>query len=230
MKRGQLPGHVLECVLIEPSTALMVQNIKSVNPIGRKLKSTVPGCRRVTVSRLAGQTMNTYSTSAVSTRSTEDVLQAALATLTNNGFAIVNRDENTAELTGPGLNSTKQNPLLGASRIKLRLQDQQLCLNAELGGVDSMRRFLMRFPFLPGLGLGLLFGIIGGLTFRRQFGVGFGVPWAQGLAWMLFAIGGAIPVTPWLFFSPVLSNMIRTRTQTALTTLVQNAVQMPESA
>jgi hypothetical protein len=175
--------------------------------------------------------MNTFSTSAVTTRPTNDVLQAALTTLTNNGFAIVNRDKNSVDLTGPGLNSTKQNPLLGASAIHLELQGQQLRLDAELGGVDSMQRFLMRFPFMLGLGLGLFFGVVGGVALGRQFGVGFGVPWAQGLTWMFFAIGIAIlPVTPWVFLSPMMSKMIRTRTQNALTTLVINAVQMPETA
>jgi hypothetical protein len=175
--------------------------------------------------------MSTFSTSAVTTRPTIDVLQAALAILTNNGFSIVDRDDHSASLDGPGLNSTRQNPLLGASKIHLELQGQQLRLDAELGGVDSMRRFLMRFPFLLGIGLGLLFGVIGGLVFGRQFGVGFGVPWAQGWTWMLIAFGGALlPVTPWLFLSPMMSNMIRTRTQDALTTLVKNAVQMSRTA
>lgn len=175
--------------------------------------------------------MSIFSTSAIVTKPSEDVLQAALTILTNNGFAIVNRDKNSAELIGPGLNSTKQNPLLGASKIQLKLRRQQLCLDAELGGVDSMRRFLMRFPFILGLGLGLFFGVVGGFVFGRQFGVGFGVPWAQGLTWMCVAIGGAVlPVTPWLFLSPIMSNRIRTRTQNALATLVQNAIQMPRTA
>ncbi len=175
--------------------------------------------------------MNTYSTSAVTTCSADGVLQTALATLTNNGFTIVNREKHSVDLTGPGLNSTKQNPLLGASAIHLEMRGQQLHLDAELGGVDSMRRFLMRFPFMLGLGLGLFFGVFGGVAFGRQFGVGFGVPWARGLMWMLFAMGIAmLPVTPWLFLSPMMSNMIRTRTQNALTTLVKNAVQMPNTA
>jgi hypothetical protein len=175
--------------------------------------------------------MNTFSTYAVTTKPTEDVLQAVLVKLTNNGFAIVKRDGKSVELTGPGLNSTRQNPLLGASRIRLELHGHELSLDAELGGVETMRRFLMRFPFMLGLGLGLFFGVVGGIAFGRQFGVGFGVPWAQGLTWMLLAIGGSmLPVTPWLFLSPMMSKMMRTRTQNALTTLVTNAVQLPGTA
>ena len=122
--------------------------------------------------------MNTYTTSTETPGPTGEILQAALTVLTNNGFAIVNRDELTASLKGPGLNSTRQNPLLGASAIRLALEGNQLRLDADLGGVDSMRRFLMRFPFLLGLGLGLFFGVGGGLMFGQLFGVGFGVPWA----------------------------------------------------
>lgn len=172
------------------------------------------------------KSMSTFTTSA-STRSRDGhALQAALAILTNNGFAIVERSTYSADLSGPGLNSTRQNPLLGASKIHLELRGQQLHLEAELGGVDSMRRFLMRFPFLLGLGLGLLFAVVGGFAFGMQFG-GFGVPWAQGWTWMLVAIGGGmLPVTPWLLISPVMSKAVRKRTENALTTLLQNSFQL----
>lgn len=173
--------------------------------------------------------MNTFSTFAVTPKS-QNALQAALIPLINNGFAIVNRDENSANLSGPGLNSTRQNPLLGASKIQLKLQGQQLHLDAELGGVDSMQRFLMRFPFILGLSLGLLFGVVSGFTLGGVFGVGFGVPWAQGWTWLLVTIGVAmLPVSPWFFLSPFMSNMIRARTQNALVALVQNAVQLTKN-
>jgi hypothetical protein len=112
---------------------------------------------------------------------------------------------------------------LGASKIDLRIDDNTLHVHAELGGVDSMRRFLMWFPFLLGLGMGLLF-CVGGLLFGRQFDVGFGMPWAQDWQWMLVAIGGAmLPVAPWLVLSPLIARMIRSRTHRALETLAGNA-------
>ncbi len=176
------------------------------------------------------KSMSTFLATASTTSRNDNALQSALAILTINGFAIVGRNTYSADLTGPGLNSTRQNPLLGATRIHLELQGQQLRLEAELGGVDSMRRFLMRFPFLLGLGLGLLFGVVGGFAFGQQFG-GFGVPWAQGLTWMIVAIGAAmLPVTPWLLISPLMCRMLRTRTENALTTLVQNSLQLSNPA
>ena len=152
-------------------------------------------------------------------------LDSAVATLIYNGFELVHRDSTSAVLTGPGMSSTHQNPLLGASKVTLQLRDHALEAAAELGGVDYMRRFLMRFPFLLGLGLGLLFAVVGGLHFGRQHGIGFGVPWAPGWRWLIVAFGGAmLPVTPWLVLSPLMSRMILKRTQRALEVLVRNAV------
>lgn len=171
--------------------------------------------------------MSKYSTSVSIQEVTGDVLQVALAILANSGFKIVNRDSHSASLTGPGLNNTRQNPLLGATLIQIVVDDDRMKLNAELGGVDSMSRFLTRFPFMLGLGLAVLFGVGGGFLFGRAFGVGFGVPWAQGWTWMLFATTIAVvPVAPWLFLTPMIARSIRKRTQHALSTLANNAVQL----
>jgi hypothetical protein len=87
-----------------------------------------------------------------------------------------------------------------------------------------MRRFLMWFPLLLGLGMGLFFCVLGGLGFGQQLGVQFGVPWAQDWQWMLAAIGCAmLPVAPWLVLSPWIAGMIRNRTHRALETLAGNA-------
>jgi hypothetical protein len=168
--------------------------------------------------------MTSFNTSSQTTGSSDDVLRTAIVTLTSNGFAISHRNSKSVSLKGPGLNNTRQNPILGASKISLQIHDNSIVADAELGGVDAMERFLMRFPFLLGLGMGLFFGVAGGLLFGRQFGVGFGVPWAQGWRWMLLAFGGAmLPVAPWLILSPLMSRMIRRRTQNAVETLIHNA-------
>jgi hypothetical protein len=169
--------------------------------------------------------MTEFFTSAAVEESHAHALEAAVATCIYNGFELVQRDAISAVLTGPGMYSTHQNALLGATKVTLQLRDHALEAAAELGGVDFMRRFLMRFPFLLGLGLGLLFAVVGGLHFGRQNGIGFGVPWAPGWRWLVVAFGGAmLPVTPWLVLSPLMSRMILKRTQRALEVLVRNAV------
>lgn len=168
--------------------------------------------------------MDTYSAASVTERAPEAVLQAALSTLLSLGFTIVKRDASSATVTGPGLNSTRQHPMLGASAIELKVVDEALQLRAELGGVQRMERFLKLFPLLLGLSLGLFFGVIGGFAFGQAFGVGFGVPWAPGWRWLVVALAfSVLPVAPWLVLGPLMSHAIRQRTQRALTALIGNA-------
>lgn len=141
------------------------------------------------------------------------------------GFKILSCDQNRAELQGPGMNSTKQNPLLGATTIQVRRSDSGIKLDATLGGIATMERFLKWFPLGLGLLLGTLFAFVGGIGFGQQFGIPFGVPWAQGFNWIIVAYTFALlPITPWFFISPWMVNMIRRRTTEALKTLLHNAV------
>lgn len=61
--------------------------------------------------------MERFSITVDTTGASGDVLQAALLQLTTHGFVIERRDDQSAELAGPGLNSTRQCPLLGKPRI-----------------------------------------------------------------------------------------------------------------
>ncbi|MBL8871182.1 MAG: hypothetical protein JNK90_15400 [Planctomycetaceae bacterium] len=141
------------------------------------------------------------------------------------GFKILSCDKQHAELSGPGLNSTKQNPLLGASAIQLRCQNDSIKLGASLGGVATMERFLRWFPLGLGFILGTLFAVLGGFGFGRAMGVPFGVPWAQGFNWVVVAYTLAfLPVCPWFLIGPWMVRMIRKRTTAALEALLQNAV------
>jgi hypothetical protein len=173
---------------------------------------------------------NTFATAVAIPVPSGDALLVALVILANHGFTITDRDEHSAHLVGPGLHSTNPNPLLGASRIHLEMRDQQLRLQAELGGVHAMRRFIIRFPLLLGLVLGVLFAL-GGWVLGQPFPMGVGVPGAREWKWFALAMAaGLLPVAPWLFLGPVIASMVRTRTERALTSLVQNAVRMTKVA
>ncbi len=180
--------------------------------------------------------MKTYSTAAFRSRPVTPVgsikiLNAALGILANNGFVIVERSNDSAIVTGPGLRSTRQNPVLSATRIQINVDDNQVRLNAELGGVASMQKFVLLFPFAIGFALSVFFAVAGGWFFGKQFGIGFGVPWAKGWSWFMVAIGiGMLPALPWLVISPWMAKMIGNNTQRALDALVTNAVQMESDA
>ena len=176
--------------------------------------------------------MKTYSTAAFRSRPVTPVcsikiLNVALSILANNGFVIVERSNDSAIVTGPGLRSTRQNPLLGATRIQINVEESQVFLNAELGGVDTMQKFVLLFPFALSFTLSAFFAVAGGWFFGKQFGIGFGVPWAKGWNWFMVAIGiGMLPAFPWLFISPWMAKLIRNNTHKALDALVANAIQM----
>lgn len=150
----------------------------------------------------------------------ERMLTNAITTLTHHGFRLERRTENEAELTGPGMTSTKQDPLLGASRVRLQTRDGRLKVNAELGGVQTMRRFLTWFPLILGATLGLTFSVVGGLVLGQQDGPAPALPWR----WLLFGFGTALlPVSPWLILSPLMIRWITRRTKNAIETLAHNA-------
>jgi hypothetical protein len=172
--------------------------------------------------------MRTCEVSAAIQGQPHDGLQEAVKTFTANGFEITHWNSESVSLTGPGMYSNKQNPLLGASQVELAIQRGALHLNAELGGVETMRRFLYRFPFLLGLSLGLVFAVLGGFLLGRRFGVGFGVPWAPGWRWLAVAMASAmLPVAPWVVISPLIAASIGRRTERALQVLVNNATKGP---
>lgn len=132
------------------------------------------------------------------------------------GFEKVSGKAEQIAYEGPGMRSTRQNPLLGASRIELTSERQGFQLAAELGGVRQMQRFLKWFPISLGLGLFLVLGPILGIVFGQAFGVGFGAPFAAGGNWWLLSTLALLPVAPWLVLSPLMGRGIERRSRRAL--------------
>lgn len=87
-----------------------------------------------------------YHTSASVTGDPSQFMNVALSTLTMAGFRVSSRSEHNLTLKGPGWNSTHESGLTGASAIHLAWGSGRLELNAELGGVDRMKCFLLLFP------------------------------------------------------------------------------------
>ena len=123
---------------------------------------------------------------------------------------IVVCDDARLEAEGPGMNSTRENPLTGASRVRIVHRNGQLQLGAELGGVRKMCRFVAFFPMGLGLALAAFFAVLFGMILR------------QGPSPWLPAVIPLFAVAPWPLIAPALSRHITRRTVRALDTLLSN--------
>ena len=135
-------------------------------------------------------------------------LETARAVLANNNFKIEFLSASELLASGPGMYATKQNPLLGATRVRIVIGESAIELAAELGGVRRMRNFLLVFP--PALAL-LLSGVFLLVSLP---------PPAVAISWLA--------VLPWAALSPLMIRMIRSRTEQALRTLLHN-MRMPDA-
>jgi hypothetical protein len=159
-----------------------------------------------------------YSTSSPFRGDTGKAFGLAEPALTAIGFRLTERTANSIEFIGPGMNSTRESPLVGASRIHIRNESGKLELAAELGGVQRMSRFVTYFP----IGLVLFLGIVLAAVFGIVFGQGM---WTVGL-WAAVGINALI----WLILGPMVTRHIRKRTDHALDPLLANMVAVGESA
>jgi hypothetical protein len=139
-------------------------------------------------------------------------LDVARAAFVGQGFQIIASSDYELRVTGPGINSTKENPLKGVSEASIIIRSSAIEIKAILGGVQKMNTFLRLFP----LGLALFFLIVFGALawslpdFRR--------------AW-IFLIP-LLTLSPWLFLSPLIARTIKKRTEQAVDTLLSNMVIM----
>jgi len=140
-------------------------------------------------------------------------LEGAIAPLTALGFRIVERGPTSIDFAGPGMNSSRQSALLGATRIRLIGRAQELALEAELGGVEFMSKFVRYFP----LGLSAVLFIVLALVFSIQFGDRMGT-------WWLWPLGIAVGANMlmWLLLGPWMARRMKARTCEALDALLNN--------
>ncbi len=136
----------------------------------------------------------------------EQVLNAARDTFVQQGFLLTSVSKDGFDVRGPGMSSTKQNPLVGVSQAHLSASASDITIRAELGGVRVMQYFVMIFPPALVLGLGILFYFVlpNGEMFAKYMAPGF--------------------MLQWLLLGLLLSYWIRRRTTRAVDVLLQNAV------
>lgn len=139
-------------------------------------------------------------------------LDVARTVFVGQGFQIVTSTDYELRVTGPGINSTRENPLRGVSEASIIIRSSTIEIKAILGGAQKMKTFLRLFP----LGLALFFMIVfGALALSRPE---FRHAW-------IFLIP-LLTLSPWLFLSPLIARTIEKRTKQAVDTLLGNMVIM----
>lgn len=135
----------------------------------------------------------------------------AIAALTALGFRLDSRTADSVRLTGPGMHSNRQSPLLGASRLDINLHHGTLDLAAELGAAERMIRFVKIFPIALNCGLTVVFLVVFGIIFVGRFPLFWICP-VMGIP----LINGAV----WAVLGPWMARSIHQRTCRGLDTLL----------
>lgn len=146
-----------------------------------------------------------YAATRAHSGSAASALKIVEETLLPNGFRIVEAGASRLELKGPGMRSSKENPLRGATRVVVDAHDGVLHLDASLGGVVWLSLFVCLFPPALWLILGLA------ALARPESGEG------------LLASKSLYGVGIWLVLGPAMSFWFRKRTIDALETMLINA-------
>ena len=76
----------------------------------------------------------------------EAAFDLARTTVLSQGFTIATDTHDELTAVGPGMQSNRQSPLVGASRLRLRVVSSTIVCTATLGGVATMKKFVYLFP------------------------------------------------------------------------------------
>ena len=146
----------------------------------------------------------------------EAVLARSAEILISCGFHIALQNENQLTLRGPGMRSTKQNPILGATEITLRRSHTmrgKLDVSADLGGVRWMCNFMTYFPPLLIGGLMTIHLVIANFVLNNM---------PQGLFNKLLA-GAVFMLFLFLCLGQILGRRIRQNTENAIDACIRDA-------
>jgi hypothetical protein len=134
-------------------------------------------------------------------------IEAARNAFIQHNFQIVHDSDLEVELTGPGMLSSRQNPLVGISRIRIRGSSGNLSLEADFEGIRKLIKFLTFFI----IGMAVFFVVLFGILFSRQ-----GQPVTK------IILISLAPFIPWPVIIPLMAIWMKSRTSKALDILVNN--------
>ena len=94
----------------------------------------------------------------------EKVLEVAKNVFIQHNFQIVRDSDTEVEFTGPGMLSSRQNPIVGISRICIRGTRNNLSIEAEFEGIRKLTKYLVFFI----VGMAIFFVVFFGIIFPKQ--------------------------------------------------------------
>jgi len=139
----------------------------------------------------------------------EKALEVAKNVFIQHNFQIVRGSDTEVEFTGPGMLSSRQNPLVGISRVCIRGTSGNLSIEAEFGGIRRLTKYLVLFI----VGMAIFFLVFFGIILPKQ-----GQP-----ADKIILISLA-PFIPWSVIIPLMAMWMKSRTAKSLDTLLNNMV------
>jgi hypothetical protein len=151
-----------------------------------------------------------YAATVPFTGSAKRALAVAQSTLISQNFQIVTSNEFELLAKGPGISSTRENPLKAVTDASFIIRNSAIEFKGELGGAEKMVKFLRIFP----LALGAFFLILWTV-------LAISVPIFR--HWWIFVIA-ILPLTPWIVLGPLIGRSIQTRTRAAVDALISNMV------
>ncbi len=154
-----------------------------------------------------------YQTSREFRGDPQAALDCAAQMLAVTGYELTAKNDGFVEaLSSRAVWSSKEDPLRGASRLRVSHRVGELTLEAELDHVRRLGRFATLFPILLGAGLAIFFWVM--FTFID--------PQPGKINLVTFVCFAS--VSPWLFLGPWMSRLFVRRTEQALETFLGNVV------
>jgi hypothetical protein len=137
-------------------------------------------------------------------------LDVARSAFVGQGFQIVAGGGDELRVTGPGLSSTRENPLKGVSEASIIIRASAIEFKAILGGAQKLKTFVRVFPLCMAIFFLSAFGVLAWFlpVFRH---------------WWIFLIP-VLALSPWLFLAPMIGRSIEKRTVQAVDTLLSNMI------
>ena len=145
----------------------------------------------------------------------EKVLEVAKNVFIQHNFQIVRDSDTEVEFTGPGMLSSRQNPIVGISRICIRGTSGNLSIEAEFGGIRKLTKYLAFFI----VGMAIFFVAFFGILFSKQ--------WQPLNKTILISLA---PFAPWPVLIPLIYLWMKSRTSKALDRLLANMVALGRGA